>query len=210
MNKPYSHTCVRCGNTKFYRNPPLDVITKRKHCTRCHLIPDETLKLFIKGVFARICPECKSIVEHFSYTSFRAASNINSRCKSCAGFEIGAKVTERVWAEWVPIIGNNRFTYRTIEIVRKHWNSCDETERQRILKLTPLQKKYFWGHVHRKRRVMAIANAKKAFAKYRGENHWMKRAKVYLKVLNSCQKYCGDNHWFKNPNYVNGQLKIGA
>lgn len=114
---------------------------------------------------------------------------------------VGKIKTKKIRQKLISIIGNDRFTHKTMVRVRDHWNSCDEAEQQRILKLTPLQKEYFWGHLRRKRRVIARTNVKKSFVKYRGDNHWMKRAKVYLKLLNSCQKYKGDNHWFRNPNY---------
>jgi hypothetical protein len=211
MNKPYSHTCVRCGNTKFYRRPMITAITQSKNCTRCHKVPDAVLDIFInEGVYARECPKCKSIIKHGSRQTCRFAARKNVQCKSCASTMINKTKSKKIRQKWIPIIGNDRFTYETLARVRDHWNSCDEAEQQRILKLTTLQKEYFWGHLRRKRRVITRANVKAGFMKYRGENHWMKRAKVYLKLLNSCQKYCGDNHWFRNPNYEKVKTQIEA
>lgn len=202
-NGVYSLRCKRCNLVSTYtrKNSLVAVLKKQTvKCVQCQSIPNETLHLFVtKGIFARICPKCKGIVEHSTKAVLRAARRLNCQCHSCSAKETAITTRTNLRAQWTPIIGYDNYTYRTLVAVRHHWEQLTETERQEILNKTPRQKYYYWGHLRRKNRGAGHRLCREVMAqKYSGDNHWVRRPEVYLKILKSCEKYKGDGHWFRN------------
>jgi hypothetical protein len=110
---------------------------------------------------------------------------------------------------WTDIVGSIVFiglSTRRKTMIRNYWKSASDKQKAKILLKTDLQKKYFWDHLNRakafiqkKNRPIYLENLRRAFDKYRGDNHWMKRPEVIGKVIKSCEKYKGPGHWFNRP-----------
>ncbi len=194
----YARKCPTCKIFLEYDCKKSLLQAKDKRCVNCRGIPDETLYLFIEaGMYVRRCPECKELKQYKAKSILLYAIRHNGPCKGCMNSEHNKRRTDRLREPWIPIIGNSKFTYRKMSHVRRYWRRADEIERQRILNLTPLQKTYFWGHLKRRNWVLNRKHLKESFEKYKGDNHWIRRPGVYLKILNSCEKYKGDGHWFR-------------
>lgn len=199
----YQLKCKRCGTFSEYCSKLGLLTATRKQssdCVHCHGIPDATLHLFVsRRVYARICPKCQSVVEHSTKPVLRAAVRTNQQCHSCAAKETSILTRANLRAQWTPIIGYENYTYDTLDMVRRHWEGLNENEQQIILNKTSLQRYYYWGHLKRKNRTTGHRKCREIMAeKYSGDNHWVRRPEVYIKILKSCEKYKGDGHWFRN------------
>jgi hypothetical protein len=158
-------------------------------------------------IFVRNCPKCNNSIKYKSHLQCNRANKINSICKRCSNQEKSEKRISSEIKKWSTIFGSvPPKRQRVLKRWKNKWNSFTEEKKQSILAKTPLQKIYFWGHINRASRSQQKKLLKKAFMKYRGENHWMKRPEVYAKIIESCKKYRGDNHWFRNPNYIKKTL----
>jgi hypothetical protein len=138
--------CKRCHEFSEYVSKQGLVMAaraQRPDCVKCHGIPDATLHLFIsKKILARICPKCQSLVEHSTKPVLKAAIRANYQCHLCAMKETGESNHRLLRAQWTPIIGYENYIYKTLEMVRNHWETLNETERQDILNKTSRQRYY--------------------------------------------------------------------
>lgn len=146
----------------------------------------------------RRCPLCDRGITYKNEKTYKRQYRLNRPCKYCTSNNTANRRKEEERKVWEPIIGYWGLKYKTLRMIKDHWECLTNGEKIEVLLKTSLQKKYYWGHLRRKncnsghrkcRQVMAI--------KYSGENHWMKRPEVLAKVKKSCEKYRGDGHWFR-------------
>lgn len=196
--------CKRCNLETEYSPTHARTIKNRQNCVECRSIDDLFLEEFKAGKYCRSCPSCQSVITHKSKFSFLQAKRENIPCKSCTN--------KKLWTNE---------TYRNNQLQHKR-NISDSTKKKLSLAM-----KNRWANTEDKTQILEnlkhateifqenlknpeykqnwALNQKKAFEKYKGNNHWMKRPEVMEKIINSCKKYKGNNHWFKTEK---GHYKI--
>lgn len=159
-----------------------------------------------KGVKSHPCPKCGRIRHFKTRAYYRAAVRTNTICKRCAYEKHREAHTQRSkewWEKW-----NENASPTEIEAMRKKrsasakrvWDSRTDEEKEKLLKQAErARERRLFRLRSPKLRAKWIAKQKKAFEKYRGENHWTNRRETYFKILKSNEKYVGENHWFKRP-----------
>jgi len=190
----FYRTCPRCNIRKGYLHEnQLNKFNNVKDCKCCRFVPDSALQQFINdNLYFRECPRCHNLIKHNRRVGFLNAINENRICKSCGGKE----TFERKWGlEWKPIIGDKVPIRRVFYRIRKHWRTLSQEKKDELLSRTQKSRTMYFEHLPRAGRTRNRISVKKAFEKYKGENHWMKRPEVLRKVKNTCKKYRGDNHW---------------
>jgi hypothetical protein len=212
----YDFKCTRCGMiTSYVRNP---ITENRSYCKYCKNVPDDLLDIFIRNrKYSRVCKICDGIIFYKNRSAFLSSfgkkreEHKTVRCKSCTS-RINASIkTKKYINEWKEITGTVNISKKHLRKIKLFWSKLPENKRQDVLRKTNIQKRHFWSHLSRMKRVLHIKTLKKAFEKYRGDNHWTKtNPEVLKKIKKSCKKYCGDNHWFRNKNYVKKSEKINV
>ena len=190
----YFKLCERCNHTTEYGSKSyfIDIQSQPSHCIHCKNLPDESLSYFIKNSeYVRICPNCKRFIKHKTKGTFLYAFRHSTRCHSCTSIESGKETKKHRIKKWELIVGKliaSKMSERRRNTIGRYWRFSTKEEKDKILQKTDLQKKYFWDHYRRASKVRWFKNLKKAFVKYRGDNHWMKDPVVYNKIKESCKR----------------------
>lgn len=196
--------CKRCGIETDYSPNHARTIKSRQNCVECRAIDDQFLEEFKAGKYCRCCPNCQSVITHKSKRTLLQAKNINSPCKSCTN--------KKLWTD--EAYRNNQLQYKRnmpnitrqklSSAMKKRWENTEDKSQilEQLKRATEIFQENLKNPEYKQNWAL---NQKKAFEKYKGDNHWMKRPEVMEKIINSCKKYKGNNHWFKTEK---GHYKI--
>jgi endogenous inhibitor of DNA gyrase (YacG/DUF329 family) len=191
--KTFQRICPKCSELVDYTNQRLFYYAVKHNsiCLSCKEISRKQ-KLY------KHCPKCgKTIIFKTSSAGLKSIRE-NCLCKSCANSLRANKQLINERNKWIKVFGFIPKRKKVYYKWRNVWHhKLTDNQKQKVLEKTDKQKVYYWGHINRHLRVLAIQNEKKAFVKWRGSNHWMKRPGVLAKVKKSCEKYRGDHHWFR-------------
>lgn len=193
--------CGRCRNQLKYVSSTYfkKIVSENPNeCKYCKAILDKNLDAFKQSIYSRECPKCGRTVIHKNRYSLFQAVRENKLCKSCGLAPVFAERAKAQREYWEPIIGRWDLMPKTFAMIKKHWRTLTEEQKLEIIRKTPQQKYWYWGHLRRKNRLTQRRNCRTTLAqRYGGENHWMKRPEVLAKIRKSCEKYRGDGHWFR-------------
>ena len=200
--------CRRCEKrSKFISLASFKLVERKNlpYCKYCKLIPDECIDSFRQSKYEIICPTCGISRTYKNRSYFLGISNDTERqCKWCSNISNIEQRKKEEMEMWKPIIGYWNLKYKTLRMIKDHWETLTQEEKNQILSKTPLQKEYYWGHLRRKNRIEGHRKCRQVMAeKYSGENHWMKRPEVLAKIRKTCEKYRGNGHWFRRNKWEN-------